>query len=922
MVGLVLVTAGMANCYQDSDVREGRDDRISHLGLKEPTVAALHTVVVEPVVTGSAARYVARGRNWSTFFTDSGMAMVLTGGPDGARLALSWELVNARPVKPRAEGQLAHRVNYLVGSEDSWRINLPTWSRVVYDEVYPGIRMVVKPRPRGLEYRFHVAAGADPSVIRLKWRGATALRLGPNSQILEVDTSLGVIRETGLRAFERHQSQERDVDVAYRLDVADQQAQQLSFTLPAGSGASRRLRPLIIDPVIDWSSLLGGSDEDYLRDIAVDNSGCTYVTGYVRSTDYPTSVGALDTTQQGVYDAVVTKVHTGGSGLGYSTYLGGQSTDRASGLAVDDSGYVFVTGTTNSWDFPTTNGAFDTTYNGSEDVFVAKLDPSGSSLDYSTFIGGPEDDRSNGVAIDSMGQAFITGNTESATFPTTAGVFDTTLDVQFDEDAFVTKLDAAGASLRYSTFIGGKYHEAGRAIAIDAAGHAYIIGDTISPDYPTTAGALCPSYRGWRDAFVTKLDPLGASLSYSTYLGGSDLDFGSAIAVDATGHAYIIGQTRSADFPTTTGALDSTYNGERDAYVAKLDPFGVSLAYSLYLGGNADEYGNDIAVDSSGYAYVTGRTRSGDFPTTDPSPALSGGADAFVSKLDPAGAALSCSAFIGGTEDDAGRAIALDTAGYAYVTGSTASADFPTSTGALDTTYNGYDSFILRMSGCALPNGTVCSSGADCDSEICEDGICCAVSCGLCLSCDSSGSVCEVVPEDDADCGYIGCNDLDTPCRDYHELTQGRCQSAGECKIATTSNCTDYVDGAAETPCGSNDETECDKPDSCDGSGSCQSNHEPDGTACVNGSCESGVCSLVAGGDDGPDPTLDEGHGPAPTSDEGCSLSPSAARGGFGSAGGWLLIALVGVVARRLRRVCRRRPRPVASRSACSGGLL
>jgi hypothetical protein len=438
-------------------------------------------------------------------------------------------------------------------------------------------------------------------------------------------------------------------------------------------------------------------------------------------------VGAYDPTRPLVLDPLV---------LGYSTFLGGSKGDGGQGIAVDGGGNAYVTGFTTSTDFPTTPGAFDTTYHGGTgEAFVTKLTADGSALAYSTFLGGSKEDGGYGIAVDGSGNAYVTGFTTSTDFPTTPGAFDTTHNgtrevfvTKLNADgsalaystflgpsaseagygiavdgsgnayvtggfskAFVVKLNAAGSALAYSLRLGGSARDYGTAIAVDGAGSAYITGSTDSPDFPTTPGAFDTTYNGAYDVFVTKLTADGSDLAYSTYLGGSDDDDAFGIAVDGAGNAYVTGVTRSNDFPTTPNAFQSTLNGVDNTFVTKLTADGSALAYSTFLGGSNYDAGYSIAVDRGANAYITGFTLSNDFPTTPDAfqSRLNGDYNAFVTKLTADGSALTYSTFLGGSRGDFGRGIAVDGTDNAYLIGTTSSSDFPTTPGAFDRTYHG-----------------------------------------------------------------------------------------------------------------------------------------------------------------------------------------------------------------------------------------
>ena len=388
-----------------------------------------------------------------------------------------------------------------------------------------------------------------------------------------------------------------------------------------------------------YLTYLGGRGSESAGKIAVNGAGNAYLTGVSSSTNFPTTAGAFDRSYNGGGgDAFVAKLNAAGTALAYSTYLGGSRSDSGGAVAVGKSGSAYVMGSTNSTDFPTTARAFDRSYNGGGrdggkgDVFVLRLNAAGNALSYATYVGGRGSESGSGIAVDGTGRAYVAGSTYSRSFPTTPGAFDTSF-FRGDLDAFVTKLNAAGSALVYSTYLGGKNGEYGEGIAVDRAGCAYVIGATGSRDFPTTAGALDRSYNGNLDAFVSKINAVGSALVYSTYLGGGELEEGEDIAVDRDGSAYLAGYTTSRGFPTTPRAFDRRYNGNNsggvpgsDVFVTKLRPTGTAIEYSTYFGGGAvpdiydESAGNDdvsgIAVDGTGRFYVTGSTHSRSFPTT------------------------------------------------------------------------------------------------------------------------------------------------------------------------------------------------------------------------------------------------------------------------------------------------------------------
>jgi hypothetical protein len=383
----------------------------------------------------------------------------------------------------------------------------------------------------------------------------------------------------------------------------------------------------------------------------------------------------------------------------YAGFLGGSDWDEGYGIAVDASGSAYVTGNTYSSDFPAVVGP-DLSYNDNGDAFVAKVNPDGTALVYAGFLGGSDWDEGSGIAVDASGSAYVTGNTYSSDFPAVVGP-----DLSYNDngDAFVAKVNPDGTALVYAGFLGGSGNDGGEGIAVDASGSAYVTGVTSSSDFPAVVGPDTSHNGGYLDAFVAKVNPDGTALVYAGFLGGSDWDEGSGIAVDASGSAYVTGGTSSSDFPAVVGP-DLSYNGNGDAFVAKVNPDGTALVYAGFLGGSDWDEGSGIAVDASGSAYVTGNTYSSDFPAVvGPDLSYNDNGDAFVAKVNPDGTALVYAGFLGGSDWDEGYGIAVDASGNAYVTGGTSSSDFPAVVGP-DLSYNGgyFDAFVAKVN----PDGT------------------------------------------------------------------------------------------------------------------------------------------------------------------------------------------------------------------------
>jgi hypothetical protein len=639
----------------------------------------------------AAVRYLAHGSGYALALTDSGAALSLAqGGAGGASALLQLQLVgaNATPVVVGLNEQAGHS-NYLLGNDPSqWHTDVPLFGRVEYQQVYPGIDLVFYGNDQHqLEYDFDLAPGADPSPIALRFSGAQGQAVDAQGDLVLHLAGGDVVQQAPV-VYQEVGGVRSAVAAAYVVNG--------DGSVGLALGGHDRTQALVVDPVLTYATYLGGSGNDEGRAIAVDGSGDAYVTGSTTSPNFPIA-SPIQATLGGQGDAFVTKLNAAGSALVYSTYLGGSAGDSGFGIAVDGAGNAYVTGRTLSGDFPTTAGAFQTAPRAFGDAFVAKLNAAGNALVYSTYLSGSYspngDTQGSAIAVDGTGNAYVTGQTFATDFPTTAGAFQTTNHGYVN--AFVTKLNAAGSALVYSTYLGGTgfnasgtfYGDFGFGIAVDGPGNAYVTGYTVATNFPT-ANPLQAAIRGFANAFVAKLNVAGSALVYSTYLGGSGNagsfanDAGSGIAVDGAGNAYVTGETNSTDFPTTAGAFQTAPRSYINAFVAKLNAAGNALVYSTYLGGSGNgsrflgDTGNGIAVDGAGNAYVTGTTRSPDFPTANPLQAALGGFNtAFVAKLNAAGSALVYSTYLGG--NDLGFGIGVDGAGNAYVTGST-STDFPT----------------------------------------------------------------------------------------------------------------------------------------------------------------------------------------------------------------------------------------------------
>jgi hypothetical protein len=678
------------------------------------------------VYGGNATLYLAEGALWFTVLKCSQVAVSQGQTPatlerfnapredqpcQGVNLKLSFVGANPHPhLEPF--NRLDTHVSYFVGNDPAnWRADVPVWGGVRYVDLYPGMDLEVMGDGGRWAWRLAIRNSQFAiSSVRLRVDGADALTLG--GDVLRLTTPLGDHTLPLLQVVGAAKT-----NLANPTVTGDQVAWPFASAIP---NSQLVLSPVEVSAIANlqtdasdllYSTFLGGSGNDRGAAIAVDGADNAYVAGGTQSSNFPTTAGAFDTGYNGDNDAFVVKINADGTGLAYATFLGGSGWDSGRAIAVDGAGHAYVTGETQSSDFPTTAGAFDTNLDGHDDAFVVKVNADGTGLAYATFLGGAKDyDYGAAIAVDGAGSAYVTGYTESSDFPTTPGAFDpscgTDGNCNFDgqnlyRDAFVVKMSADGTGLVHATFLGGSDLDLGSDIAVDAAGSAYVVGRTPSSDFPTTPGAFDTSHNGLVDTFVVKMNADGTGLTYATFLGGNYWDDGSDIAVDGAGSAYVTGMTQSPDFPTTPRAFDTSHNGKRDAFVVKVNADGTGLTYATFLGGSNHDFGSPIAVDGAGNAYVTGHTDSSDFPTTAGAfdTSHNGYFDAFLVKVNAAGTGLAYATFLGGHDGDAGYAIAVDGAGNAYVTGHTDSSDFPTTAGAFDTSYNGgYDAFVAKIS--------------------------------------------------------------------------------------------------------------------------------------------------------------------------------------------------------------------------------
>ncbi|MGC1647342.1 MAG: SBBP repeat-containing protein [Candidatus Sulfotelmatobacter sp.] len=679
--------------------------------------------------TDPQVKYMARGNGYTVFLTANDTVFALqssakaatrrangqqafgkalrTPAAKDATAAIRMHLVggNAQP-QISAGNQLPGHSNYFIGNDRrQWHSNVAQFARVSYRDVYPGVNLAFYGKQKQLEFDFIVAPGASITPIRLGVSGAKRVVTDDSGNLILASSAGDVLLHKPV-AYQQKDGARQPVDARFVLQARN----QVSFELDNYD----RSRELVIDPAVSYATYLGGTLEDDAYGIAIDTNGDAYVTGQTTSTNFPTVAGGFKTTNSGVFDAFVTKVSANGSSLVYSTYVGGSGQDSGNAIAVDASGNAFVAGGTGSTDFPHIGG-FQTSLKGGLDAFVFELNSSGTALTYSTYLGGAGNDYASGIALHG-GDAYIVGSTFSSDFPTANPIQSM---LKGSSNGFVAAVNSSGSALVYSTYLGAGTGDFASAVAVDSSGNAYVTGATPNPSFPVTSSAFqktCGSdgtcNGGLPDAFVTVINAAGNAYVYSTFLGGERIDQGLGIAVDSAGDAYVTGLTQSSGHFPLKSPLQATFGGgTQDVFVTELNPTGSALVYSTFLGGSLSDAGTAIALDGSNNAYVTGQTNSTNFPLKNATQGSPGGLyDAFVTEINASGAALLFSTYLGGTQNENTNssganlasigAIAVDSAGAnVYVAGNTASTNFPATPGSKQTANGGgTDAFVAKYS--------------------------------------------------------------------------------------------------------------------------------------------------------------------------------------------------------------------------------
>ena len=709
-------------------IASGQDAKPSTPSLMKASFSKLPIYFVENRgVYPDEVKFYVQGADKTLLFTKDGITFRLRS--KNRAWVVKLEFVGANPdVIPRGGDKQQAVFSYFKGPEKDWKTGLPTYSKIVYEELWPGIDLVYRGNVEQLKYEFVVKPGADPGRIELKYRGVTQVEF-TKSGALCVETPVGSFEDAPPMAYQDIEGRRVVVHTEYELDQVEAHGAQ-GFRFKVGHYDATRT--LVLDPaILLYCGYIGGLGDDYGgTSIAVDAAGNAYVTGSTLSNEssFPVKVGPDLTFNDSFIDVFVAKVNAQGTALVYCGYIGGAGLfEYGNGIAVDAAGNAYVVGWTQSTEqtFPVRIGP-DLTHNGFRDTFVAKVNPQGTALVYCGYIGGNSNDHGHGIAIDAAGNAYVTGWTNSSqnTFPLAVGP-----DLSFNGaiDAFVAKVNPTGSALVYCGYIGGSGNDIGYGIAVDAAGDASVTGETQSNEqsFPVRVGPDL-TFNGGNDAFVAKVITQGTGLVYCGYIGGSGNDFGYGIAVNASGYASVTGKTQSTEqtFPVKVGP-DLTHNGGNDAFVAKV--MGVALVYCGYIGGSGNDIGFGISIDAAGNAYVTGETQSTEqtFPVfVGPDLTFNGGqgtnpTDAFVAKVVAQGTLLEYCGYIGGSDNDFGYGIAVDATGNAFVAGGTLSNEqsFPVKVGP-DLTFNAWpgqeDAFVAKValtllqgSGSPRPGSTV-----------------------------------------------------------------------------------------------------------------------------------------------------------------------------------------------------------------------
>ena len=660
-------------------------------------------------------QYYARTLGGTVFIKKGGEMVYIFPHYNGGKILkegmIKENLIEASISRIRGEEKALTTLNYFKGNDGSkWIKNIPTYTMVSLGEIYQGVELKLKAYGNNIEKLFYLRPKTNPALIKVKLEGTQKLKVNTQGE-LEVETGLGMVKFTKPIAYQEDSGKKKYVDVAYTL-----KGNVYTFKM----GTYDPTKELVIDPLLA-STYLGGTEgqTELATSIARDSSGNIYVTGFTRSSDFPTTSGAYDTTYHDWSDVFVSKFDSELNNLLASTYFGGSEDEEAHTIAIGEGNAIYVAGYTVSMeDFPTTSGAYDTSYNGYGDGFIAKFDSTLQNLLASTFLGAGDkvgdEEEIRSLAIGSNSEVFVTGYTHSSGFPTTPDAYDPTCNEcgYYETDAFVSKLDSNLSTLLVSTFLGGIESDFGFSLALDSNDNVYVAGETNSSDFPTSPNAYDKQLNNGgdsKDVFIAKFNSTLQNLLASTFLGGSDSDSlgydfpqhtDKTIVLDNSGNVYVTGMTFSEDFPTTPDAYitSSTRKDSDDTFVSKLNGDLSSLLASSYL---CIGVSRSVAIDNNGNIFIVG---DGESPACETSPTAyqpeeKGGGDAYSMKLDSELKNMLAATFLGGSDDENTLSLLLDSSGNLYVTGGTSSSDFPVTESAYDTTFNGenYDVYVAKL---------------------------------------------------------------------------------------------------------------------------------------------------------------------------------------------------------------------------------
>ncbi len=607
--------------------------------------------------------FIAHANAYAVLLTTT-EAIATFGGAGAVRLRLEG---SAGRAVGQGEQPLPCRTSYFVGNDPMrWRTGLSTFARVRYSGVYPGVDIVYYGGDRdGLEYDFVIAPGGDPNAIRLRFEGASSAYVGDDGDVV-VPTATGELRQRRPTVYQTVEGERRPVSGAF--------VRRSDGTFGFRLGEYDRSFAITIDPLLSYGTYVGGSGDDTPQAMAIDAYGAIYLAGLTQSTDFPSAVPLAGAPVGGV-DAFVVKLAPAGDAIEYAAYIGGSGTDFARGIAVTGDGRVVVAGPTNSPDFPTRN-AVQPAFAGASDEFVLEIGPTGTTIEFSTYLGGSANDVAAAVRVDAAGNIYVAGTSLSSDYPA-AHAFQSASGGR--SDGTLVKLRPDG-QVAFATYLGGTGDEQINALAVGADESVYVAMSTTSQDLETSGAIASPYAGGPYDGYVAKIAPSGSSLVYATYLGGSGDDEITSVAIDALGNLYALERTNSTDFPTRGPFQTAFAGGALDGTITKIDPNGASIVYSSYFGGSGTDYLGALQIDALGAALVTGFTTSADFPTVNQIAGARGGGDRdlVAARVSPRGDRLEYSTYIGGGAAETSNTCVLDPAGNLYIGAATASPNFPT----------------------------------------------------------------------------------------------------------------------------------------------------------------------------------------------------------------------------------------------------